>query len=217
MWEGANQKGISNPVFRQFDSVYFPIFIKKSGVSFYLFLFVFLVGRLISISSSDWVGVWFGLEVNLFAVVPFFAGVGLAKEMEAVVKYYVVQSIGSIILLLGRILMCIQYGSLFVLYGNVGGIWSISLVGGLMLKMGLVPFHFWIPRVMGGLRWVGCLVLSVWQKLVPLVILGRFLAREFSNVLLLVGCLGRLVGGLGGFLQTQLRVLLGYSSINHGG
>lgn len=38
-----------------------------------------------------------------------------------------------------------------------------------------------------------------------------------TGILVIVGCLGRVVGGLGGFLQTQLRVLLGYSSIRHRG
>lgn len=37
------------------------------------------------------------------------------------------------------------------------------------------------------------------------------------HVLMVSGCLGRLVGGLGGFAQTQVRSLLGYSSIGHGG
>lgn len=57
----------------------------------------------------------------------------------------------------------------------------------------------------------------MWQKLVPLVVLGRFVIGGVSRVLMVVGCLGRVVGGVGGFFQTQVRVLLGYSSINHGG
>lgn len=51
----------------------------------------------------------------------------------------------------------------------------------------------------------------------PLFVLVRFVRGKIVWVLVLAGCVGRLVGGLGGFLQTQFRVLLGYSSINHRG
>lgn len=44
-----------------------------------------------------------------------------------------------------------------------------------------------------------------------------FLPFGLVEILAGAGCLRRVVGGLGGCLQTQLRVLLGYSSINHNG
>nr|YP_010688223.1 NADH dehydrogenase subunit 2 [Pillucina pisidium (Dunker, 1860)]WBR65417.1 NADH dehydrogenase subunit 2 [Pillucina pisidium (Dunker, 1860)] len=173
-------------------------------------------GSLLSISSSDWVGVWFGLEVNLFAVVPFFCGIGSSKEMEAVIKYYIVQSIGSMVLLLGAIMGCCGFG--FLLTKNeVNSLPFMMLMGGLIVKMGLVPFHFWIPGVMSGLSWISCLVLSVWQKLVPLVVLGSLMNGVMVNFVMLMAGLGGLIGGAGGFLQTQFRVLMAYSSIGHSG
>lgn len=51
----------------------------------------------------------------------------------------------------------------------------------------------------------------------PLLILISFVEGKIVGLLVFIGCLGRLIGGLGGFLQTQLRVLLGYSSIGHSG
>lgn len=38
-----------------------------------------------------------------------------------------------------------------------------------------------------------------------------------GQALLVRGSLRRVIGGLGGFSQTQIRVLLGYSSIGHTG
>lgn len=180
-------------------------------------MFVFVLGRLVRVSSSDWIGVWFGLEINLFRVVPFFSGVGLSKELEAVAKYFVVQAVGSVILLLGSLLGFFIFGFIFVEFVSFSRVCCVLVRLGLMVKIGLVPFHFWVPRVMGGLRWLGCLILSVWQKIVPLFVLISFVEDKITGVLVIVGCLGSVVGGLGGFLQTQLRVLLGYSSIRHRG
>lgn len=90
-------------MFKQFNSVFFSIYIKRLGVRFYLFIFVFLGGRVVRISSGDWVGMWVGLEVNLFGVVPFFIGSGLVEEVEATLKYYIIQSVGSILLLMGGV------------------------------------------------------------------------------------------------------------------
>lgn len=109
------------------------------------------MGRVVSISSGDWVGVWVGLEVNLFGVVPFFFGAGSVKEVEAVVKYYVVQSVGSMVMLFGVVVSYMGLGFFFLENVIVGGVGCVGLVGGLVMKMGLVPFHFWVPRVIGGL------------------------------------------------------------------
>lgn len=211
------QKRTSNLLFRQFDSVSFSIMLRKEGVGFYLFVFVFILGRLIRISRGDWIGVWFGLEINLFGVVPFFAGAGMSEELESVSKYFIMQAVGSIILLAGRLVGFLYVGSIFLNYSSFLDVSCFLVVVGLIVKMGLVPFHFWIPRVIKGIRWIGCLVLRVWQKVAPLFVLIRFVDGFIVKILVAFSCLGRVVGGLGGFLQTQLRILLGYSSIGHSG
>lgn len=99
--------------------------------------------------------------MNLFRVVPFFSGVGLSKELESVAKYFIVQAVGSVILLTGSLVGFIYYGSIFVGYASFADICCSLVVLGLVIKMGLVPFHFWVPRVISGIRWVRCLVLRV--------------------------------------------------------
>lgn len=59
--------------------------------------------------------------------------------------------------------------------------------------------------------------MCVWQKLAPLVVLVRLVDRYLVRVIVGLGCLGSLVGGLGGMRQTQVRALVAYSSIRHGG
>ena len=58
-------------------------------------------------------------------------------------------------------------GGLIRGYLAVGGI----LVGaGLMIKMGLLPLHYWVPAVVDNLpRW-GLYMLLRWQKVAPLTL-----------------------------------------------
>ena len=65
-----------------------------------------------------------------------------------------------------------RVGSLLLLYGGISGDTVASLtVLGLLLKMGLSPVHFWVPPVAGRLsRWMFGLLLT-WQKLAPLSLL----------------------------------------------
>lgn len=55
--KGGIRKKTSNLYFRQFNSVSFSIFLQKIGINYYLFIFVFVLGRLIRVSRGDWIGV----------------------------------------------------------------------------------------------------------------------------------------------------------------
>ena len=87
------------------------------------------------------------------------------------------------------------------------------------MKVGLAPFHIWLPSVIAGLPWVSCMLLATWQKVAPLtLLLSLFKGIIVSNFLLLIYCVGglsRVIGGLGGINQTQVRALIAYSSIGH--
>jgi len=58
-------------------------------------------------------------------------------------------------------------------------------------------------------------LLRVWQKLGPLFIMYRVLNVVNMYEIFLFSGLGAIIGGLGGINQSQVRVLLAYSSIGH--
>lgn len=124
----------------------------KKVVRFYFFVSGIVCGTLIRISSADWLGVWAGLELNLFRVVPLLVGGGRSAECESSIKYFLTQACGSV-LLIGRVVI---NGTCVGMFNVGGGIVSfvpvLVMVLGFMLKLGLVPFHYWVPRVMGGVR-----------------------------------------------------------------
>nr|AEK84194.1 NADH dehydrogenase subunit 2 [Alcithoe tigrina] len=193
-----------------------------SGLPYgYMFLSIMSAGTLFSISSIHWLGIWAGLEINLIGFLPMLVYQKSVSESESGVKYFVVQALGSSLLIFGSL---VAYGSSFTweIY-NEASIFSVLgfffMISGLCIKIGLFPFHYWLPSVMAGLSWVSCLLLATWQKIAPLFLILCLLELNQSYWVVLILCLASmgssLMGGLGGMNQTQIRALLAYSSIGH--
>uniref|UniRef100_UPI0030E3F079 NADH dehydrogenase subunit 2 n=1 Tax=Assiminea estuarina TaxID=2904674 RepID=UPI0030E3F079 len=184
-----------------------------------MFFLIMVFGTFFSISSPYWLGIWAGLEINLIGFLPMLVYQKKMSESESAVKYFIVQAMGSSFLMFGS-LMC--YNLSFSWEMVNGEFWSFGLMFllcGLFVKMGLFPFHFWLPGVMAGLSWISCLLLATWQKIAPLFLLTVFMSSDLSYKVGLVVCLfsagSALIGGVGGMSQSQLRALLAYSSIGH--
>nr|APH08716.1 NADH dehydrogenase subunit 2 [Benthomangelia sp. JEU-2016] len=186
----------------------------------YMFLCVMSIGTLFSISSLHWMGIWAGLEINLIGFLPILIYQKSVSESESAVKYFIMQALGSSFLIFGS-LMVFSVSFTWDLYSTLqlGNLGFMLLMSGLLLKLGMFPFHYWLPSVMAGLPWFSCLLLATWQKLAPLFLLLSLLELNKSYMLILslglIGVGSSLVGGVGGMNQTQVRALLAYSSIGH--
>lgn len=186
----------------------------------FLFFFITLFGTTLSLSSSHWLGIWAGLEINLLGFIPLIVSRGMSLETESAIKYFLIQALGSRILLLGRV-SSYNLTSTWEVTSSAHP-WGLSfIILRLLLKLGAFPFHAWLPPVIAGLSWSINLVLTTWQKVAPLFLLSAitqiWATSEKLNMLLLVAGASGLIGGLGGINQTQIRALIAYSSIGHVG
>nr|AIL54887.1 NADH dehydrogenase subunit 2 [Spirobrachia sp. YL-2014] len=181
----------------------------KSLPSHPLFYFTLFSGSLIAFSSSHWLFLWSGLELNLFSIIPLMINSSNSISLEASIKYFLIQLFSSIMLITSMM-------SLFMSSFAMSNMMMLFLFFmSMMTKLGMAPCHFWFPPVMAALSWPMCFILMTWQKLIPLFIL-MFTFSFFSlKIMFFVVILSSLIGGLGGLNQTQLRPLLAYSSITH--
>nr|YP_010241726.1 NADH dehydrogenase subunit 2 [Aporrhais serresiana]QTI82414.1 NADH dehydrogenase subunit 2 [Aporrhais serresiana] len=186
----------------------------------FMFLFIMVSGTLFSLSSSHWLGIWAGLELNLIGFLPLLVYGKSMMESESSVKYFIIQALGSSLLMFGSLMIYslsftweVSMVSSFYLFG-------VFIIGfGLCIKMGLFPFHFWLPSVMAGLPWMSCLLLATWQKLAPLFLVSSLMEINLISWFIVMFCFmsagSSILGGIGGVNQTQIRALLAYSSIGH--
>nr|YP_009427780.1 NADH dehydrogenase subunit 2 [Godlewskia godlewskia]ASU96531.1 NADH dehydrogenase subunit 2 [Godlewskia godlewskia] len=183
------------------------------------FILMMLFGTLFSISSSHWLGIWVGLEMNLIGFIPLLIYQKTTSESESAVKYFIIQAMGSSLLMFASLN---TYNMSFTWEMFNQQTWMLSflvIIMALMLKTGMFPFYFWLPGVMAGLPWMSCLILTTWQKIAPLFLMTSLMESNLIYQILLIMCFfsvsSSLIGGIGGLNQTQVRALIAYSSIGH--
>ncbi len=177
------------------------------------FLVINIVSIIYVLSTASWLGVWVGIELNLytfiFILLLYPAPSHSQNTVNLALIYFLVQAISSLLLVFAIILLI---NSFFAPASYL--LLQISLI----IKLGAAPFHFWVPWTVTNSSWSMTFWLLTMQKLAPLLIIyniNTLLHDESSITLsLCVIALSALLGGLLGLFQTRLQPLLAYSSIN---
>nr|AFN41408.1 NADH dehydrogenase subunit 2 [Hipposideros ater]AFN41409.1 NADH dehydrogenase subunit 2 [Hipposideros ater]AFN41410.1 NADH dehydrogenase subunit 2 [Hipposideros ater]AFN41411.1 NADH dehydrogenase subunit 2 [Hipposideros ater]AFN41412.1 NADH dehydrogenase subunit 2 [Hipposideros ater] len=183
---------------------------------FTMISFTIILGTLIVMMSSHWLLIWIGFEMNMLAVIPMLLKRFNPRAMEASTKYFLTQATASMLLMLAIIINLLHSGQ-WTVTNMLNPIASTIMTLALAMKLGLSPFHFWVPEVTQGIPLSSGLILLTWQKLAPLSVLYQIAHSINLNLLLTMSMLSIIIGGWGGLNQTQLRKILAYSSIAHMG
>lgn len=104
------------------------LFLIKKNSSYILFICFILIGINISISSNNWLGCWMGIEINLISFLPIIIDKKRIFRSESIIKYFIIQRMGSGILFVSIIL---------IMFLNINFVILISLI----IKIGCPPFH----------------------------------------------------------------------------
>nr|YP_010273937.1 NADH dehydrogenase subunit 2 [Bulinus truncatus]QYJ56640.1 NADH dehydrogenase subunit 2 [Bulinus truncatus] len=173
-----------------------------------LFLLMVFLSPFISLSSSDWVVAWAGMEIGMIGVFPLILGYFSSSSKEASMKYFLIQSLASSLMLVGGILFFsfFFYKSLFL------------FLMGLSLKIGFFPGQFWVPSLMNSLSWSSNFLILGPLKIAPLGFLSLIMISSYMvDLILALGVMSALIGSILGVNQSSVRGMLGASSISHSG
>jgi NADH-quinone oxidoreductase subunit N len=207
----------------------------RGGEVFTLGLFS-LLGMFIMISGSNFLVIYMGLELLTLCS---YALVALRRDnataSEAAMKYFVLGALASGFLLYGLSMMYGATGSLDIAAvfkainsGNVKHqvlvFGLVFIVAGLGFKLGVVPFHMWVPDVYQGAPTSVTLMIGGAPKLAAFAITIRLLvegmlplAIDWQQMLAVLSIGSLLVGNLAAIAQTNLKRMLAYSTISQMG
>nr|AAS91441.1 NADH dehydrogenase subunit 2 [Noctilio albiventris] len=185
-------------------------------IIFSTIMFTIITGTMIVMTTSHWLMVWVGFEMNMLAIIPMLMKKYNPRSMEASTKYFLTQATASMLLMLAIIINLIDSGQ-WTITNMISPLASTTMTLALAMKLGLPPFHFWVPEVTQGITLSSGLILLTWQKLAPLSVLYMISPNINLDLLLVISLLAVFIGGWGGLNQTQLRKIMAYSSIAHMG
>nr|YP_009355757.1 NADH dehydrogenase subunit 2 [Indopacetus pacificus]ARC95487.1 NADH dehydrogenase subunit 2 [Indopacetus pacificus] len=183
---------------------------------FIIILTTLILGTVVVITSSHWLFAWIGFEMNMMAMIPLMMNNPNPRATEASTKYFLTQATASTLLMMA-VIINLMYSGQWTITKLFNPTASMLMTMALAMKLGLSPFHFWVPEVTQGIPLITGLILLTWQKLAPLLILYQISPSINLNLMLTMSLLSILVGGWGGLNQTQLRKIMAYSSIAHMG
>nr|YP_010944838.1 NADH dehydrogenase subunit 2 [Japanagallia curvipenis]WMC21050.1 NADH dehydrogenase subunit 2 [Japanagallia curvipenis] len=162
-----------------------------------LFLYMTIMGTAMSLSANNWLIIWTGLEISVMSMMPMISNKNFLSS-EASVKYFVIQSISSSMMMLGVLLLLI----------NSKIEYQMILTSSMMLKMGIAPFHNWILEMIESVELTIMFFLLTFMKIAPLNMISYLMFK--NNLFILISLL---VGSMFGLNQTSLRKVMCYSSI----
>nr|ACN32238.1 NADH dehydrogenase subunit 2 [Paramesotriton guanxiensis]ACO05578.1 NADH dehydrogenase subunit 2 [Paramesotriton guanxiensis] len=172
------------------------------------------VGTITTLSSYHWFMAWMGLEINTLAIIPLMTKMHHPRATESATKYFLTQATASALILFSTIMNAWMTGEWTIMSMNHHMSTTILTIA-LAIKLGVAPFHLWLPDVLQGLNMITCLILSTWQKLAPMALLILTSHQLNPNLLIMMALASMIVGGWGGLNQTQTRKIMAYSSIAH--
>jgi len=188
------------------------------------------LGMGIMVSAGDLISLYIGVELQSLAAYVLCAfRRDDGKASEAALKYFVLGSLASGILLYGASLIYGFAGSTHfaeiahAVRGSAGtgvifGV--VFLACGLAFKVSAAPFHMWTPDVYEGAPTPVVAFIAAAPKLAALLVFARALLQGFpdavdqwSQVIVAIAAISMAVGALAGLVQRNLKRLLAYSSI----
>lgn len=196
----------------------------------YGFMTLSLLGLMVLVSAEDLLSLFIALELSsysLYVVLPLRKE-GYVESVEGSLKYVFFGAICSALALYG-------IGYLYALSGTTK-LSALAVKGGLFSSLGLLlfsiafffklslfPFHFWAPDVyQGASNSVAAFIASVPKVAILAVLLkvvGLFPqeSKGLKDTLWVISALSMTFGNLAALVQKDMKRLMAYSGIAHGG
>ncbi|SDH90745.1 NADH-quinone oxidoreductase subunit N [Propionivibrio dicarboxylicus] len=203
---------------------------------FYTLTLFATLGMMVMISANHFLTIYIGIELLSLSL---YGMVALNRDSvqatEAAMKYFVLGALASGLLLYGMSMIYGATGSLEIttvaerLFSGQADMivllfGVVFLVAGIAFKLGVVPFHMWIPDVYHGAPTAVTLIIASAPKLAAFAIVMRMLvggllvaSNDWQNMLLILSVLSMAVGNFAAIAQTNLKRMLAYSAISHMG
>ncbi|HEU6446707.1 MAG TPA: NADH-quinone oxidoreductase subunit N [Gaiellaceae bacterium] len=175
---------------------------------------------------------WFSICLYILCAIE----IDRVSSLEAGLKYLIVGSFGSAVLLFGSALVYgatgeLEFGAIAAAISDQGLVNDglvlaglAMLLAGLGFKASAAPFHMWTPDVYEGAPTPVTAFMSAATKAAALVLTMRILVTAFpaeeelwTVAVAVIACVSLAWGNVAALVQRNLKRMLAYSSVSHAG
>jgi NADH-quinone oxidoreductase subunit N len=209
---------------------------------YYALVLLSALGMMLMAATAELISIYIALEltsISLYVLVGFLKD---PKSTEASLKYLLLGAVASAVLLfgmalvfgftgqtqLGEIAQAIQVMSPAGVLASPGLILGMVLmVAGFGFKIAAIPFHMWVPDVYEGAPTPITAYLSVASKAAGFAVILRvfysafglpsWLSLDWGLLFAVLAAIGMTLGNVIALPQTNIKRMLGYSSIAQAG
>jgi formate hydrogenlyase subunit 3/multisubunit Na+/H+ antiporter MnhD subunit len=200
----------------------------RAPFTFWVMLQGVWAALLVVFLAGDFFTLYVALELVAFAAVPLVSLDGRAETLQAALRYLLYALAGSVLYLVGTVLLYGGYGTLDIallaqsLRAEPVAIVALALMTvGLLAKTALFPLHLWLPPAHAGAPAAASALLS------GLVIKGSFflairlwfdafggaVTLEAAQLLAALGAGAIVVGSVVALRQARLKLMVAYSTV----
>ncbi|YP_002970928.1 NADH dehydrogenase subunit 2 (mitochondrion) [Lycorma delicatula] len=173
----------------------------KMNLSKMMFIMTMTMSIMMTMSSNSMMFSWMSMEINLISFLPLLKKSNKMNEQS--MKYLIIQSMSSSIMMTSMIINAII---------NCPINESILMMMSILMKMGMIPFHLWVPSIMQMMSWEMCMMMMTMQKMIPTIIATQMTSIKLMMMSMIMSMI---MAPISGMKQTSLKKLMAYSSISN--
>jgi NADH-quinone oxidoreductase subunit N len=209
-------------------------YLKKNQIYFFEYpvLLIFsILGMLVMISANDLIILYISIELQSLSLYVLVAlRRGSIKGSEAALKYFILGSIASAVILYGCSMVYSVVGAtnyeIIKQFSDqsfdnlILSLGLVLIISGIAFKLSAAPFHMWTPDVYEGAPTSVTTVLITLPKLAALIVLVNLLIYPFQNqtitwvpIIIIISILSMAIGSISALKQDNLKRLFAFSTI----
>ena len=135
-------------------------------------------------------------------------------SIESIFKLLIVSAISSILILISILLLYLQnkfFSFFFLVNTSLFSIYLITL--SFFFKLGIAPLHIYLPEIFLGLNIITLILISFVPKIIIFIIFTNIIICKKYFFFFIIS--GLIVGSIGGLNQSNIKLVIVYSSITH--
>lgn len=182
---------------------------------FHTIVYISLISIIFLLTSNNIITFYISLELYTFTTI-FIIYYNWNSNSKIGLIYFLINVLGSLFIILSFLRLnyiynIIEFKDIFYIDKEI--LWKILFIIGFSVKLGCVPFHFWVLPLYNKIHNNITIYQSIIPKLLYLVLISNIEIKSLKEIILLLSILSLIIGSCLGLKENRIKRILGASSI----